>query len=138
MVYPSACENKPDVVVSDIMMPGVSGYDLLNIIRNNKNISNNNVPFIFLSALGKKEEMVKGIGLTANDYLTKPIDFDLLTAKIKEKYNNSKHIEDTHRDDIEGLKNQVSEIFLLKPYWIYFTLNKVKYTIKNLKKNFKA
>lgn len=103
-------ENKPDVVVSDIMMPGVSGYDLLNIIRNNKNIPNNNVPFIFLSALGEKEEMMKGIGLTANDYLTKPIDYDLLVAKIKEKFNNSKHIEDSHHDDMEGLKNQVSEI----------------------------
>ncbi len=103
-------ENQPDVVISDIMMPDVSGYELLKIIRNNENISNNNVPFIFLSALCKKEDVVKGVGLTANDYLTKPVDFDLLIAKINEKYNNSKHIEDSHNDDITGLKNQVKEI----------------------------
>lgn len=103
-------DSNPDIVVSDIMMPDVSGYELLKIIRNNENIANNNVPFIFLSALGEKEDVVKGIGLTANDYLTKPVDFDLLIAKIREKYDNSKNIEESHKDNIDGLKNQVSEI----------------------------
>ncbi|MDA0902273.1 MAG: response regulator, partial [Proteobacteria bacterium] len=81
-------ENNPDLVISDIMMPEVSGYDLLKIIRENKSISNNNVPFIFLSALSKKEDVIKGAELSANDYLTKPVDFDLLIAKIKEKSKN--------------------------------------------------
>ncbi len=97
-------ENKPDIVVSDIMMPGVSGYDLLKIIRENKNISNNNIPFIFLSALGEKQDLIKGIELNANDYLTKPVDFELLSAKIKEKYYNYQKLEISHNQDIQGIK----------------------------------
>ena len=67
-----------DVIVSDVMMPEMDGHDLLKAIRSNKDSSISNVPFIFLTALGQKEDIVKGIDLKANDYLTKPIDFDLL------------------------------------------------------------
>ena len=123
-------ENSPDVVVSDIMMPEVSGHEFLKIIRENKNISNNNVPFIFLSALGQKEDIVKGIDLKANDYLTKPIDFELLIAKIKEKYNNYKQIERSHKDSIDGIKSQVSGIV---PNELMRHLDQIKKIAQNLK-----
>ncbi len=123
-------ENKPDIIVSDIMMPEVSGYELLKIIRSNKNIPNNNVPFIFLTALGQKEDVVKGIDLTANDYLTKPIDFELLVAKIKEKYNNYQQVEGSHQEDITGIKNQVSGMV---PNELLRHLDQIKTISKNLK-----
>ena len=50
-------EQKPDIIISDIMMPDVTGHDLLKSIRGNKNIDNSNVPFILLSALGQKEDI---------------------------------------------------------------------------------
>ncbi len=123
-------ENKPDIVVSDIMMPDISGYDLLKIIRENKNISNNNIPFIFLSALGEKQDLIKGIELNANDYLTKPVDFELLSAKITEKYNNHQKIQNSHNQDIDGIKNQASNI-------IPSELNKYLEQIKNISANLK-
>jgi CheY-like chemotaxis protein len=123
-------ENKPDVVVSDIMMPELSGHELLKIIRENDNIPNNNVPFIFLTALGQKEDIVKGIDLKANDYLTKPIDFELLIAKIKEKFNNHTRIQSSHKEDIKGIKNQVSEIV---PSELMRYLDQIQKISKNLK-----
>lgn len=99
-----------DVIVSDVMMPEMDGHDLLKAIRSNKDSSISNVPFIFLTALGQKEDIVKGIDLKANDYLTKPIDFDLLIAKIKEKYENYRKIKKTHNESISSLKNQVSDV----------------------------
>jgi DNA-binding response OmpR family regulator len=74
-------ENHPDIIISDIMMPGFSGHDLLKAIRGNKTIDNSNVPFILLSALGQKEDILLGINLEASDYLVKPVDFYFFIAK---------------------------------------------------------
>lgn len=106
--FESFMQNNPDLVISDIMMPEVDGYALLKLIRENKNIRNNTVPFIFLSALGQKENVIKGVDLSANDYLVKPIDFEMMIAKIKEKTTNSLKVQEVHNRNIKNIKNQVS------------------------------
>jgi CheY-like chemotaxis protein len=103
-------QNKPDLVVSDIMMPELDGYGLLQLIRESKNIRNNNVPFIFLTALGQKQDVIKGVDLSANDYLIKPIDFDLMIAKVKEKTANALKVQEAYNRNIKNLKNQVSVV----------------------------
>lgn len=103
-------QNKPDLIVSDIMMPELDGYGLLKMIRENKNIRNNTVPFIFLTALGQKDDVVKGVNLTANDYLVKPIDFDLMIAKIKEKTANALKLKEVHQRNISNIKSQASQV----------------------------
>ena len=108
MAFESFMKNKPDLVISDIMMPELDGYGLLQLIRESKNIRNNTVPFIFLTALGQKENIIKGVNLSANDYLVKPIDFDLMIAKIKEKTANAFKIQETHDSNISNIKNQLS------------------------------
>ncbi|OFW79724.1 MAG: hypothetical protein A2887_03500 [Alphaproteobacteria bacterium RIFCSPLOWO2_01_FULL_40_26] len=106
--FESFMQHKPDLVVSDILMPEMDGYGLLSLVRESRNIRNNNVPFIFLTALGQKENVIKGVNLSANDYLIKPIDFDLMVAKIKEKTANSLKVQEVHNRSIRNLKNQVS------------------------------
>ena len=101
-------EFKPDIIVSDIMMPELDGYGLLSLIRENNNIRNNNVPFIFLTALGQKDNVIKGVGLSANDYLVKPVDFDLMIAKIKEKTANASRVQDSHETTIKNIKDQIT------------------------------
>ena len=108
--FESFMQNKPDIVISDIMMPEMDGYDLLKLVRESKNVRNNTVPFIFLSALGQKDNVIKGANSSANDYLVKPIDFDVMIAKIKEKTSNSNKIKAVHTRDIKNIKNQVSLI----------------------------
>jgi len=103
-------QEKPDLVVSDIMMPEVDGYGLLKLIREGKNVKNNAVPFIFLTALGQKDNVIKGVGLTANDYLVKPIDFDLMLAKVKEKTANALKVQAIHQRSIGNLKSQVATV----------------------------
>lgn len=106
--FESFMKNKPDLVISDIMMPELDGYGLLQLIRESKNIRNNTVPFIFLSALGQKENIIKGVNLSANDYLIKPIDFDLMIAKVREKTANAFKIQEAHDKNINNIKNQFS------------------------------
>lgn len=98
----------PDIVISDVMMPDVDGYGLLKLIRESKNTRKNNVPFIFLTALGQKDNVIKGVGMSANDYLVKPVDFDLMIAKIKEKTLNAIRVNESHNQTIRNIKDQVA------------------------------
>lgn len=71
----------PDIVICDVTMPEMDGHELLAEIQlNHPELSN--VPFIFLTALADKENMILGLQSGAADYLTKPFDFDILLAKI--------------------------------------------------------
>ncbi|MFB9948763.1 PleD family two-component system response regulator [Rhizobium puerariae] len=71
----------PDIVICDISMPVMDGQQLLAEIQmNHPELSN--IPFILLTALTDKDNMLTGLRAGAADYLTKPIDFDLLLAKL--------------------------------------------------------
>ena len=61
---------KFDLVISDIMMPNCDGYDFLNQLRVDENLSS--IPFIFLTAKGMTSDRIKGYDLGCNAYLTKP------------------------------------------------------------------
>ncbi|HTV34873.1 MAG TPA: response regulator transcription factor [Xanthobacteraceae bacterium] len=72
----------PDLVLSDISMPVMSGFDVLErLISLAPRFSK--MPFIFLTALTDRDHELKGRLLGADDYVTKPIDFDMLAAIIK-------------------------------------------------------
>ncbi len=73
--------NAPDIVIADIMMPGMDGYALCERIRGTEHLSN--IPFIFLSALADTQDKVKGLRLGADDYLTKPFEFRELLARME-------------------------------------------------------
>jgi len=75
-------EHKPDLVVSDITMPNMSGTELVVRLRSDfPQLAD--MPVIFLSALADRNDVLDGVKMGADDYLTKPIDYELLIAKIK-------------------------------------------------------
>lgn len=71
----------PDLILCDISMPGLNGYELLKMVQNRRP-DFIDIPFVFLSALGDPREIVEGKRLGADDYLVKPVDFDLLLATV--------------------------------------------------------
>ena len=73
---------KPDLVILDIMLPGIDGYEVCEIIRLNPNYRN--IKIIFLTAKGREEEIAKGLALGADDYITKLFSNAVLVAKAKE------------------------------------------------------
>jgi DNA-binding response OmpR family regulator len=73
---------KPDLVLLDIMLPGIDGYEVCEIVRLNPNYRN--VKIIFLTAKGREEEIAKGLALGADAYITKPFSNIELIATVKE------------------------------------------------------
>jgi len=73
--------NMPDLVLSDISMPAMSGFEVLERLTSLEPRFSK-MPFVFLTALTDRENELKGRQLGADDYVTKPIDFDLLVTII--------------------------------------------------------
>lgn len=71
-------ENTVDILLLDIMLPGIDGFAVCQYIRHSSNI-----PILILSARAGKEDKLLGFELGADDYMEKPIDTDILCAKIK-------------------------------------------------------
>ncbi len=75
-------QHHPDLVICDITMPRKDGYQLLKEVRGDHGISAE-MPFIFLSALADKEHVIAGLRLGADNYISKPVDFDVLRAMVQ-------------------------------------------------------
>jgi len=71
--------NDYDAVVLDLMLPGKPGLDVLHSVRS----SGKRTPILILTALGTKEDVVRGLDLGSDDYLAKPFDFGELIARVK-------------------------------------------------------
>lgn len=76
----SALEERPDVVILDLMLPGVSGYDVLADLRSRP--ETRDVGVILLSARREEEDRIRGLSLGADDYLTKPFSPQELTLRV--------------------------------------------------------
>ncbi len=74
-------KNAYDLILLDIMMPGLSGFDMLPMIRALYDIAE--LPVIMATAKDQSEDIVEGLRLGANDYVTKPIDHPVLLARIQ-------------------------------------------------------
>jgi len=76
-----AVEEVPDLIISDIMMPKMDGYQTTNALRNNE--ITNHIPIILLTARGDRESRLKGWYEKADEYLTKPFDVEELRIRVK-------------------------------------------------------
>lgn len=72
-------KNKFDLILTDIMMPEMNGFEFSEIVRT----SNKNIPIIFMTAREDKESKMLGYNIGIDEYVTKPFDMDILLMKIK-------------------------------------------------------
>ena len=76
-----AREVRPDIILLDVMMPGVSGFDVCNILQDFPETAS--IPVIFLTAVAETKRKVMGLNLGADDYITKPFDLHELAARVQ-------------------------------------------------------
>ena len=89
-------EKPPDIILLDIMMPGMDGYEVCRRLKSNAKTQD--IPVIFVTSMNEVEDETKGLELGAIDYITKPIRSRIVQSRIKS------HIE--LKDARESLKNQ--------------------------------
>lgn len=100
-------ENLPDLIICDVMMPELDGYGVLKILNNNPRTID--IPFMFLTAKADKSDFRKGMGMGADDYITKPFeDSDLLEA-IEWRLNKTTRIKASFDGTDKGLMKFIDE-----------------------------
>ncbi|MBF0406932.1 MAG: response regulator [Candidatus Riflebacteria bacterium] len=93
---------KIDLIILDVMMPGIDGIELLQILR--KEYSPGKLPIIMATAKDESDDIVQALSLGANDYVTKPIDFEILIARVMTQLNLKDATEELERRDAETRK----------------------------------
>ena len=76
-----AREENPDLILLDLMLPGIHGLDVCRIIKSDQDTWD--ISIIMLTALGQEEDIIKGLETGADDYITKPFSLQVLEARIK-------------------------------------------------------
>jgi signal transduction histidine kinase len=90
-----------DLVLLDLMMPGISGYDVLRLLK--RDPRSRDIPVIMISALSELDSIVRCIEADADDYLTKPFDPTLLRARVGSSLQK-KHMRDREWEMVEELR----------------------------------
>ncbi|MFA6568531.1 MAG: response regulator transcription factor [Victivallales bacterium] len=100
-----AREKLPDLIVLDLMLPGIDGLDVCKILKNDS--KTRHIPIIMLTAKGEESDIVTGLELGADDYMTKPFSPKVLTARIKAVLRKGTVSPESDAGDVIKRKNVV-------------------------------
>ena len=111
---------RPDVVVADVMMPNMDGFEMVRRIRN-KDVA---TPVLFLTALSETEDVVRGFEAGANDYLRKPFGMLELRVRIKARAGRTFVSRDIPREDM-STQHVIGDYQLdtMKEHLVFATVN---------------
>lgn len=107
----------PDFIISDVMMPMLSGMELCQKLKSN--IETCHIPIILLTSLAEREDVIKGLNAGADDYITKPFDLSVLQTKIASIINNrrlyhKKFIDKSAFNEESAVINELDKKFMEK------------------------
>ena len=103
----TAREIQPDLILMDIMLPGMDGLEITRILRQKMNI-----PIIMLTARDDEIDRVIGLEIGADDYLTKPFSMRELLARVKAQFRRMHFIQ----EEIEAQNKLAEEVLMWRPY----------------------
>jgi signal transduction histidine kinase/ligand-binding sensor domain-containing protein/DNA-binding response OmpR family regulator len=95
----------PELIVTDISMPHMNGIELTKKIKSDKRT--NHIPVILLTALTGEKEQIKGLETGANDYITKPFNFEVLNAKVTNLLTLNTTLKNTYTRQIKVLAPEI-------------------------------
>ena len=136
----TARKHLPDLILLDLMLPGIHGIDVCRVLKNDNATSN--ISIIMLTALGQEEDIIKGLETGADDYVTKPFSFPVLEARIesvlrrgkKEIYENETvsilgikisprtrevHIDGNNIENLTFTEFQILHLLASHPGWVF-------------------
>jgi CRP/FNR family transcriptional regulator, cyclic AMP receptor protein len=102
-----ALQEKPDLIICDIMMPVLDGYGVLHLLNKNQELTG--IPFIFLTAKAERSDFRKGMEMGADDYITKPFsDIELLNA-VESRIKKTELLAKNYTADADGMSQMLNE-----------------------------
>lgn len=117
-------ENKPDIVLLDLMLPGIDGLDVCKEMKSNKETSN--IAIIMLTAKGEELDKILGLELGADDYITKPFSVRELLARVKALIRRMSNVKDYDEEVFEDDRLKVN----FERHEVLIDNNKVDLTLK--------
>ena len=103
----TAQQEKPDLIICDIMMPVLDGHGVLHLLSKNEETSG--IPFIFLTAKAERSDMRKGMEMGADDYLTKPFDDVELLNAIESRLKKNEVLRKEFTKNMQGIDSFLNE-----------------------------
>lgn len=102
-----AMEEKPNLILTDIMMPGIDGYEVLRIVKEDP--ATCHIPVVLLTALTSEDDIIKGFDLGADDYITKPFNPEILRAKIRQLVKGRTELKQIYTERLTSAGVSLSE-----------------------------
>lgn len=99
-------ELQPDIIVSDVMMPQMDGNELCRLVKTD--IRTSHIPLILLTARSAKEQKLEGLESGADDYITKPFDFEILNLRIKRLLHLQQKRQDNFKWQMEIAPSEIT------------------------------
>lgn len=117
---------QPDLIVSDIMMPEMNGIELCTKIKSDERVSH--IPVVLLTARSSEEQRLEGFKTGADDYITKPFNFEVLEARINNLLRQREKSQKIFRKTLEVKSSELQ----ITPLDVKFIENAVKCVEKNV------
>ena len=108
----------PDLILCDIQMPDIDGYNVLSQVRQNPHASS--IPFIFLTAKGTRPDQRRGMNLGADDYLVKPCTAEEILEAIQSRIHRQEVVLSQSQQQLNALRNNIA---LFLPHELHTPLN---------------
>ena len=130
----------PDLIILDVMMPGIDGFETCKRIRKDPQIGQ--IPILMVTALDDKESTVKGLASGADDFINKPVDRLIFLSRIKtitslNRYKNLREKEETLEKTLTGVVSLLGDLMTLTPNIDTDESTKLEKTVKYLTEKLK-
>lgn len=138
--YEYARDNDIDLILCDVMMPGMDGFEVTSCLKND--FSTSHIPIILLTALGTDENKMKGLQSGADSYITKPFSMKLLVTRVLKTIEQREKLKEKFSNDITAVRPLISTTELDKKFVDKFTkiinenLSNSEFTIEDLALSF--